>query len=257
MADKKTGSARRPSRDEDEAPKKKQSGNQKPIKKSTSARKAPADDEDEDEAPRPAKKGASSRASRGDSARSGGGPPKKGPDNAKIFLYFVPGVILLILGFGVYLAMLPEEKPKGPVTISFDGKVEDAKKKYVAAKAAYQDGSSKEGAAGVPKLAEAYRNLSEGHRIIKDVRTQLAALEKSTDKNTTLKEGGKSGDVKKATSTGYAFEEVESQIASLKIMCRKALAERDGGMESIRDIVKKEQAEEEAAGNNDPDGLLK
>ncbi len=256
MADKKTGSARRPSRDEDEAPKKKQSGIQKPIKKTTSARKAPPPEEDseEEEAPRPKK---SARAGRGDSARSSGGPPKKGPDNAKIFLYFVPGVILLILAFGVYLAMLPEEKPKGPVTINFDSKIDEAQKKYNVAKAAYQDGAGKEGAAGVPKLSEAYRNLSEGQRMIQDVRNQLAALEKSTDKNTQLKEGQKSGDVKKATSTGYKFDELSTQIGSLKIMCRKALAERDGGMESIRDIVKKEQADEAASGDNDPDGLLK
>src|SRR4051812_20857902 len=129
MADKKTGSTRRPSRDEDEAPKKKtQSGHQKAPKKTTSARKAPADD-DEDDAPRPAKK-SSARTSRGDSARGAGPPQKKGPDAGRIFLYFVPGVILLLLGFGAYLAMLPDKPEKKNETISFDGKVAEAKTKY-------------------------------------------------------------------------------------------------------------------------------
>src|SRR5437588_4769786 len=128
MADKKTGSARRPSKgDDDSAAKKKQSGTQKSVKKSSSRK--PVEDDDEDDAPRPTKK-ASARAQRGDSARAGGPAQKQGPAAGKIFLYFVPGVIAVLLGLGYYVATLPDSKPAENVTISFDGKVAEAKQMY-------------------------------------------------------------------------------------------------------------------------------
>lgn len=222
MAEKKTGSARRPSKgDDDSSAKKKQSGTQKSLKK-TSARKPATDDEDD----APPKKRGSARTQRGDSARAGGGPVKQGPDAGRIFLYFVPGVILVLLGLGYYVATLPDAKPPEQQTISFDGKVAEAKKMYVQAKAAYEAGSSQEGAAGLPKLKEAKKLLEDASGIIQKVREDLDALDEKQKSDPNFKiEQGKTADLSKGG--GYQFDYDEQQINQLLVMCRKAILERE------------------------------
>lgn len=254
MADKKTGSARRPSRDEDEAPKKKQSGTQKALKKGTSSRKAPSNDDDDD-APKPAKKG-SARNQRGDSARSAGGPPRQaGPDKGKIFLYFVPGVILLLLGVGAWAAMLPDKPEKKDTVINFDDKISEAKQKYVQAKTAFQEGSSKEGSDGLGKMIDSYRLLIESHRIIQGVRNDLEALDKKKGSDPTVQvhEGQTMGDAKAPKS--YQFDNDDQLVCEFKVTVRKAIMERPGGMEAVKPLV--EQDQKDAAKDNNEDDLLK
>jgi hypothetical protein len=263
MADKKTGSARR-MRDEDDSPKKKQSGVQKNIKKSASSKRPAsrdeddADDGDEEEAPRPAKKG-SARSAKGDSARQReGGPPQRGPDKGKIFLYFVPGMILILLGAGYYVATLPEPKKAEDVKINFDDKIEEARKMFNTAKSLIVESAKPEyeGEKGVPKLAESYRLMCEAHNTIQKVRNDLADLEKkaATDKNIKMGDGNKADD-KKATSTGYAFDPLDAEIQSQKVGLRKMINERPGGLEAIKAYVAKDQ--EEAKNNKDEEDLLK
>jgi hypothetical protein len=226
MADKK--SARRPSREDDEAPApKKKSGTQKSVKKPSSANKKAMDpDDDDDDSGSGSKKRGSSREKGGSASAR-----QAGPDKGKIFLYFVPGVILVLLGLGYYVATLPE--PKGPekVEINFDAKVAEAKTKYVQAKAAYQAGSGQEGAAGVPKLKEAKSLLEEAQKIIQGVRDGMDEMEKKakedTSGNTKLEGNQSDSDPKGATYHSFQFDEDETQINQLLVMCRKAILERE------------------------------
>jgi len=150
---------------------------------------------------------------------------------------------------------LPDkEKPKDTV-VNFDTKVDEAKKKYVQAKNLAEDGNKLEGEKGVPKLADSYKLLCEAHNIIQGVRDDLKKME--SDKSIVVKEGVKTGDEKKATSTGYRFDEDDQMINQLKVIVRKALAERPGGMEAIKQYVDADQKAAAASGDNDPDGLLK
>ena len=52
-----------------------------------------------------------------------------------------------------------------------------------------------------------------------------------------VKEGQTAGDQKKATSTGYKFDDDDMLVNQLKVFVRKALAERPGGMESIKRLA--------------------
>jgi hypothetical protein len=214
MADKKTGSARR-SRDDNPSGKKKSSG----IKKPSSARKA-ADPGDDDEAPRSKR--------RGDSARGSGAPVRTGPDAGKIFLYFVPGVILVLLGLGYYVATLPDAKPPQENHIDFNAEVEKARGLYLKAKNAFQAGSGQEGAAGLPQLKQAKSDLEEAQKIIQKVRDDTDELEKKaqTDKNVKL-ENGNNIDTSKAAGSAYAYDDLEQSINQLLVMCRKAILERE------------------------------
>jgi hypothetical protein len=224
MADKKTGSARR-QRDDDSSSKKKSSGQQKPVTKKVSSSRRAVDDDDDDDAPRARK--SSARSGARDSARSSGGPPRKGPDGGKIFLYFVPGMILLLLGAGFYVANLPDSKPHEDVKINFDEQVDKARQLYQKAKADFQAGNGMEGAAGLPQLEKAKTQLEEANGIIQKVRDDMDALNEKAknDPNVKVQEGQKS-QVAGATSEGFAFDELSTSINQLLIMCRKAILER-------------------------------
>jgi len=224
LADKKaTGKAKKPIRDEDEAPepKKKGSGSTKALKKSSSARKMPEVDDD-DEAPKSKKSSARSSA-----RASSGPPPKQGPDKGKIFLYFVPGAILLLLGLGWYVANLPDAKKEEVKQVNFNERTDEAKKLYFKAKNCFQQGSGIEGEGGLPQLREARGYLQQAHKIYFKVRKDMDAIEEAAKKdpaNVHIKEGPKNDNPNAGQS--YQFDEDEQLANQLRIMVRKAILER-------------------------------
>ena len=208
-------SGKNPSRD-DAGKKKGDSGaSRKPLKKSTSARKSARSEEveeDEDGDERPKKRGGSARGE-----RAGGPPGKKGPDAGKLFLYFAPGLIIILLGAGIYLANL--EPPKKTVIVDDPNKeIDKARANYAKAKNLYQDGAKIEGPGGIPKLKEALKLLEDGLAIIDEVREKL---EKQQGGGTAA-DPGKPGVV-----MNNEFETLAPLMAQLKISTRKAILERE------------------------------
>jgi hypothetical protein len=218
-------SARRPSKDDDEdapSPKKKDSG-KTPIKKKTSSRKVVDEDadDDEEEDPKPKKKGSSARSSaRSASGGGGGGARPGGPDKGKIFLYFVPGAILILLGLGWYVANMDPPKKAEVIKISYDDDIAKARGIYQQAKSAYNAGSQIEGEGGVPKLQEAKKFCEDAKAIIDHVREELEKLE--------AEEAKKGGEAAKPDGPpkSYAFEDVDQNLNQLLVMTRKAILER-------------------------------
>lgn len=197
---------------------KKDSGSQKPLKKTTSARKAPRDEEDDDAEERPAKKGASGKASRG-SARQGGagGAPRVDPNAErmkKVFLSVTPILMILLLAIGWKLSQIEPEKPKVE-EIRYDKDIEKARQMYSQAKAAFDQGMKNE-QGGLPKLKEAKKLCEDAKVIIDNVRNAVGEAEQKTGANANPKE-----------VQNYEFETLDQQLSSLLVMCRKTILERE------------------------------